>query len=211
MDNHTEPTPENLIEQTQTSIEEVLPENTAVTEPILEDNPNRFVLFPIEHNDIWNYYKKSEASFWTAEEIDLAADIVDWNDKLTDDERCFLDDGARAVLQKSQLSRPDLLALVRETRGHEAFGQYGLHHARSPAQVTQGVEGKRRNPPGHVARSAGRGHQCCHLGGRGWGQVDHPAVRSMEHPTTVVPVGVWAEIAALFGRCCAPSSSRPRR
>ena len=44
MDNHTEPTPENLIEQTQTSIEEVLPENTAVTEPILEDNPNRFVL-----------------------------------------------------------------------------------------------------------------------------------------------------------------------
>ena len=90
MDNHTEPTPENLIEQTQTSIEEVLPENTAVTEPILEDNPNRFVLFPIEHNDIWNYYKKSEASFWTAEEIDLAADIVDWNDKLNDDERYFV-------------------------------------------------------------------------------------------------------------------------
>ena len=90
MDNHTDPTPENLIEQTQTSIEEVLPENTAVTEPILEDNPNRFVLFPIEHNDIWNYYKKSEASFWTAEEIDLAADIVDWNDKLNDDERYFV-------------------------------------------------------------------------------------------------------------------------
>ena len=90
MDNHTEPTPENIVEQTQTSIEEVLPENTAVTEPILEDNPNRFVLFPIEHNDIWNFYKKSEASFWTAEEIDLAADIVDWNDKLNDDERYFV-------------------------------------------------------------------------------------------------------------------------
>ena len=74
----------------QTSIEEVLPENTVVTEPILEDNPNRFVLFPIQHNDIWNFYKKSEASFWTAEEIDLAADIVDWNEKLNDDERYFI-------------------------------------------------------------------------------------------------------------------------
>ena len=81
---------DNQIENKQTSIEEVLPENTAVVEPILEDNPNRFVLFPIEHNDIWNFYKKSEASFWTAEEIDLAADIVDWNDKLNDDERYFI-------------------------------------------------------------------------------------------------------------------------
>jgi len=74
----------------QTSIAEVLPENTAVVEPILEDNPNRFVLFPIEHDDIWQYYKKAEASFWTAEEIDLAADVVDWHDKLNDDERYFI-------------------------------------------------------------------------------------------------------------------------
>ena len=83
MDNHTDPTPENIVENAQTSIAEVLPENTAVTEPILEDNPNRFVLFPIEHNDIWSFYKKSEASFWTAEEIDLAADIVDRGVMLT--------------------------------------------------------------------------------------------------------------------------------
>ena len=69
---------ENQIDNPQTSIEEVLPENTAVVEPILEDNPNRFVLFPIEHNDIWNFYKKSEASFWTAEEIDLSDDLRDW-------------------------------------------------------------------------------------------------------------------------------------
>lgn len=74
----------------QASIEEVLPENTVVSEPILEENPNRFVLFPIQHNDIWNFYKKAEASFWTAEEIDLAADIVDWNEKLNDDERYFI-------------------------------------------------------------------------------------------------------------------------
>ena len=74
----------------QMAIDAVLPENTAVVEPILEDNPNRFVLFPIQHDDIWQFYKKSEASFWTAEEIDLAADIVDWNEKLNDNERYFI-------------------------------------------------------------------------------------------------------------------------
>lgn len=61
-----------------------------INEPILTDNPNRFVLFPIEHDDIWNFYKKSEASFWTAEEIDLSADLVDWNNKLNDNERHFV-------------------------------------------------------------------------------------------------------------------------
>ncbi|MBX2872378.1 MAG: ribonucleotide-diphosphate reductase subunit beta [Saprospiraceae bacterium] len=59
-------------------------------EPILEENPNRFVLFPIVHDDIWQFYKKSEASFWTAEEIDLSQDLTDWNDKLNDDERHFV-------------------------------------------------------------------------------------------------------------------------
>lgn len=59
-------------------------------EPLLEENPNRFVLFPIQHDDIWNFYKKSEASFWTAEEIDLHQDISDWENKLNDDERHFV-------------------------------------------------------------------------------------------------------------------------
>jgi len=59
-------------------------------EPILTDNPNRFVLFPIQHDDIWNFYKKCEASFWTAEEIDLHQDITDWETKLNDDERHFI-------------------------------------------------------------------------------------------------------------------------
>ena len=59
-------------------------------EPILQDNPNRFVLFPIQHSDIWAFYKKQEASFWTAEEIDLSADLTDWNERLNDDERHFV-------------------------------------------------------------------------------------------------------------------------
>ncbi len=62
----------------------------AQNEPILESNNNRFVLFPIQHDDIWKFYKKAQASFWTAEEIDLSPDLVDWENKLSDDERHFI-------------------------------------------------------------------------------------------------------------------------
>lgn len=58
-------------------------------EPILRENKDRFVLFPITHNDIWQFYKKAEASFWTAEEIDLGQDLKDWNN-LNDGERHFI-------------------------------------------------------------------------------------------------------------------------
>jgi len=61
-----------------------------VHEPILIENKNRFVLFPIQHDDIWSFYKKAEASFWTAEEIDLSPDLIDWENKLSDDERHFI-------------------------------------------------------------------------------------------------------------------------
>ncbi len=61
-----------------------------VNEPILEENKSRFVLFPIQHDDIWSFYKRAEASFWTAEEIDLAPDLVDWESKLNDDEKHFI-------------------------------------------------------------------------------------------------------------------------
>lgn len=62
----------------------------AQEEPILKENKNRFVLFPIQHDDIWNFYKKAEASFWTAEEIDLQPDLIDWENKLNDNERHFI-------------------------------------------------------------------------------------------------------------------------
>lgn len=58
-------------------------------EPLLRENPNRFVVFPIKYHDIWAFYKKAEASFWTAEEIDLSKDIAHW-EKLKDDERHFI-------------------------------------------------------------------------------------------------------------------------
>jgi len=61
----------------------------AVAEPILEEDKSRFVLFPIKHDDIWQMYKQHEASFWTAEEIDLSQDTKDW-DSMTDGERHFI-------------------------------------------------------------------------------------------------------------------------
>lgn len=73
--------PETLVKQTRA-------ENTA-SEPLLSENKNRFVLFPIQHNDIWNMYKQAEASFWTVEEIDLAGDLGNW-ENLNDGERHFI-------------------------------------------------------------------------------------------------------------------------
>ena len=58
-------------------------------EKILQENKNRFVLFPIEHHDIWDYYKKAQQVFWTAEEIDLAQDFSDW-EKLNEGEQHFV-------------------------------------------------------------------------------------------------------------------------
>jgi ribonucleotide reductase beta subunit family protein with ferritin-like domain len=58
-------------------------------DPLLTENASRFVLFPISHQPIWEMYKKAQASFWTAEEIDLTYDMKDW-EKLTDNERHFI-------------------------------------------------------------------------------------------------------------------------
>ena len=58
-------------------------------EPLLRENPGRYVLFPIRYNDMWAMYKKHEASFWTAEELDLAQDIADWK-TLSNSEKHFI-------------------------------------------------------------------------------------------------------------------------
>ncbi len=59
------------------------------TDPLLTPNDNRFVMFPIEHEDIWEMYKKQVDCFWRAEEIDLSKDVDHWN-SLTSDEKYFL-------------------------------------------------------------------------------------------------------------------------
>jgi len=60
-----------------------------IVEPLLKENPRRFVILPIQYNAIWQMYKKAEASFWTAEEVDLSKDMKDW-EGLKKDERYFI-------------------------------------------------------------------------------------------------------------------------
>jgi len=59
------------------------------SDPLLQENPQRWVLFPIQYPNVYDMYKKHEASFWTAEEIDLAQDARDW-DMLNEKEQHFI-------------------------------------------------------------------------------------------------------------------------
>jgi ribonucleotide reductase beta subunit family protein with ferritin-like domain len=65
-------------------------EHDTLAEPLLEEDIDRFVLFPINNKPIWDMYKKHESTFWTAEELDLEKDRRDFEQKLTDNERYFI-------------------------------------------------------------------------------------------------------------------------
>jgi len=84
---------DRVIEETETYLN--MKENPTVQkperlpEPLLDPNADRFVLFPIKYDKIWEMYKKHEASFWTAEELDLAQDLIDWK-KLNNNEQHFI-------------------------------------------------------------------------------------------------------------------------
>jgi len=71
----------------QRAISQLHPDD--LDEPLLQDNPNRYVLFPLQDMEIWAMYKKHVASFWTAEEIDLSQDAKDWAN-MTEDEQYFI-------------------------------------------------------------------------------------------------------------------------
>ena len=75
--------------ESQYTYEEVTQTQGILPEPLLIENPHRFVLFPIQYHDIWEMYKKQQASFWVVDEIDLASDLKDW-ESLNDDERHFI-------------------------------------------------------------------------------------------------------------------------
>ena len=59
-------------------------------EPLLTENPNRYVMFPLTDKSIWDMYKKMMDSFWRAEEIDLQQDLTHWKTKLNDNEKHFI-------------------------------------------------------------------------------------------------------------------------
>jgi ribonucleoside-diphosphate reductase subunit M2 len=71
------------------TVQDDLPPLTLDEEPLLKENPNRHVIFPIEHGDIWAKYKQHMSVFWIPEEIDLSKDMTDWV-KLTDNEKHFI-------------------------------------------------------------------------------------------------------------------------
>ena len=60
-------------------------------EVLLSEEEKRYVIFPIKHDNIWKMYKKAEANFWTAEELDLSKDLNDFNGKMNEDERYFVE------------------------------------------------------------------------------------------------------------------------
>jgi ribonucleotide reductase beta subunit family protein with ferritin-like domain len=76
--------------QRQRKINKDKKEDIKNMENILKPNSKRFSLLPVQHQDIWKMYKTAEASFWTAEEIDLAQDVSHWREKLNDNERYFI-------------------------------------------------------------------------------------------------------------------------
>lgn len=78
-----------LADQVTVAPKEITPLDDVESEPLLRENPNRFVLFPIRYEDIWKKYKEAEASIWTVGEIDLSSDMKDW-ERLNDGERHFI-------------------------------------------------------------------------------------------------------------------------
>jgi len=80
---------DNKTQKTIKQVENHEEKKDEAVEPLLKENPRRFVILPIQYDDIWRMYKKAEASFWTAEEVDLSKDLGDW-EKLKDDERFFI-------------------------------------------------------------------------------------------------------------------------
>ncbi len=97
-----------------------------MNEPILKENKDRFVLFPIQHTEIWNMYKKAEASFWTAEEVDLSHDQKDW-DRLQSGERHFITNVLAFFAASDGIVNENLAVnFIREVQIPEARCFYGF-------------------------------------------------------------------------------------
>ena len=99
-------------------------------EHILTENPSRFVVFPLKYNDIWEFYKTAEHSFWSAEEIDLAQDLTDWDEKLNDDERHYIKNVLAFFAASDGIVNENLAEnFVKEVQYPEAKSFYGFQIA----------------------------------------------------------------------------------
>lgn len=101
--------------------------DTTSNEPILSKNDSRFVIFPIQQDDIWAAYKNAQAKIWTAEEIDLSQDITDWNNRLNDDERFYIENVLAFFAASDGIVNQNLAAnFVNEVQYTEAMFYYGF-------------------------------------------------------------------------------------
>lgn len=101
--------------------------DTTSNEPILQHNSSRFVIFPIQHDDIWAQYKNAQAKIWTAEEIDLSQDMTDWNNRLNDDERFYIENVLAFFAASDGIVNQNLAAnFVNEVQYTEAMFYYGF-------------------------------------------------------------------------------------
>jgi len=99
--------------------------------PILNPASNtKFVLFPIEEDELWSFYKKAEASFWTAEELDLTSDVQHFQEKLSDDERFFIKMVLAFFAASDGIVNENLaVRFLREVQCAEARAFYGFQIA----------------------------------------------------------------------------------
>jgi ribonucleotide reductase beta subunit family protein with ferritin-like domain len=103
---------------------------TDANEPLLIENKSRFVLFPIQYADIWAMYKKAQASFWTAEEIDLNTDVHEWLTRLTEDERWFISHVLAFFAASDGIVNENLATrFMKEVQLPEARAMYGFQIA----------------------------------------------------------------------------------
>ncbi len=99
------------------------------TEVLLQPNRNRFVILPIKYDQVWQMYKQAEASFWTAEEVDLSEDVADWN-KLNDGERHFISEVLAFFAASDGIVNENLaINFMREVQIPEARCFYGFQIA----------------------------------------------------------------------------------
>jgi len=100
-----------------------------LSEPLLTENKNKYVLFPIEYNDIWSMYKKHVSTYWTVEEIDLAKDHDDWI-KLSDNERYFIKNVLAFFAASDGIVNENLvLNFMSEIKVPEALAFYSFQNA----------------------------------------------------------------------------------
>lgn len=104
-------------------------------EILLQENPNRFVIFPIKYHKLWDAYKKAVGTFWTTEEIDLSYDRYDWENKLNESERYFIKNvlaffaGSDGIVMENLVERFCVEVQIPEARYFYSFQNFmeGIH------------------------------------------------------------------------------------